>query len=121
MTGLGNGDLLMKIGDHAPRASPSTRGNFRMIPDALWQHPDIMPLDLKTWCALMLHARDRPSIASTNASVANSVGISVPTLKRSLARLSATGFVRPEGETSRRVLHLCPDALAVAYTLRIAN
>jgi hypothetical protein len=96
-------------------------GTFRMVPDSLWQHPDLELIDLKVWCALMLHARDRAEIASTNASIAASVRASLPTLKRSLSRLAATGFVRPEGETTKRILHLCPDAIVVAYTLRIAN
>jgi DNA-binding IclR family transcriptional regulator len=92
-----------------------------MVPDALWQHPDLELIDLKVWCALSLHARDQAETTTTNASLARTVGASGRTVKRSLSRLASTGFVRPEGETSKRVLHLCPDALEVAYTLRIAN
>jgi predicted transcriptional regulator len=92
-----------------------------MIPDALWQHHQIQPLDIKVWCALMLHARDHDAIASTNATIAATARTSVRSLIRSLNRLAAVGFIRPEGETSNRVLHMCPDAVAVVYTLRIAN
>jgi len=96
-------------------------GTFRMIPDSLWQHRDIQLIDLKVWCALLLHARDAHSIASNNASLAATADTSVRTLIRSLNRLATIGFVRPEGETSNRVLHLCPDAVEVVYSLRIAN
>lgn len=92
-----------------------------MVPDALWQHADATPLDIKVWCALLLHAKESAHIASSNASLAESAQISVPTLKRSLARLATTGFVRVEGETIRRVIHLCPDATEVVYTLRLAH
>ena len=97
------------------------RGTFRMVPDALWQHADATPLDIKVWCALLLHAKDQERIASSNASLAQSASISVPTLKRSLSRLATTGFVRMEGTTNRRVIHLCPDAVEVVYTLRLAH
>lgn len=92
-----------------------------MVPDALWQHPTATPLDLKVWCALLLHAKDSEAIASTNASLAESAGVSIPTLKRSLSRLVGTGFVRMEGDTHKRVIYLCPDAVEVVYTLRLAH
>jgi hypothetical protein len=96
------------------------QGTFRMIPDGLWQHPDLELIDLKVWCALSLHARDRGETSSTNASIAKSADTSIPTLKRSLARLVRAGYIRTEGETSRRTIHLVPDAHAVAYTLRVS-
>jgi hypothetical protein len=96
-------------------------GSFRMIPDSLWQHVDAELVDLKVWCALSMHARDRDRITSTNASLANSAEISMATLKRSLARLTKMGFIKVEGETTRRVLHLCPDAHTITYTLRMAH
>lgn len=92
-----------------------------MVPDALWLHPDLQPVDVKVWLALMLHARDQESIGSSNASLAKTACVSGSTLKRSLARLTATGFVRPEGETHQRTLHLCPDAVESYFTLRVAN
>ena len=97
------------------------RGTFRMVPDALWMHDALQPVDIKVWCALWMHARDSPDVVSTNASRAGSANISLATLKRSLSRLTEVGFVRPEGETTKRVIHLCPDAIEAIYTLRIAN
>jgi hypothetical protein len=97
------------------------KGTFRMIPDSLWQHADAELIDLKVWCALSLHARDRDQITSTNASLARSAETSPATLKRSLSRLCKMGFVRMEGETSRRVIHLCPDAQTTVYTIRLAH
>jgi hypothetical protein len=97
------------------------RGTFRMIPDALWTNPALELIDIKVWCALCLHAREDWFTASSNASLAASAETSVPTLKRSLSRLSQTGFVRIEGATSRRVLHLVPDAQVAVFTLRLAH
>jgi hypothetical protein len=97
------------------------QGTYRMVPDSLWQHPDLAPTDSVVWCALCLVARDRGQLESSNRGLAAAARVSPATFKRSLARLAATGFVRVEGETTRRVLHLCPDAVVSAYTLRIAN
>jgi hypothetical protein len=97
------------------------RGTFRMVPDALWQSPDLIPIDTIVWCALCQHARDRPTIASNNRGLAVTAGTSVATIKRSLSRLTVAGFVQPQGDTSSRVIHLCPDAVEAIYTLRIAN
>lgn len=92
-----------------------------MIPDALWMHETIQPIDAILWCALCQHARDRPDVCSTNASLAKTIRVSERTVKRSLSRLSSLGFVRSEGQTIHRVIHLCPDAQEPVYTLRIAN
>lgn len=97
------------------------RGLFRMVPDALWQNKQLLPVDTIVWCALCQIARDRPDVESSNNAIARNAGTSLATLKRSLSRLAELGFVRPEGETSKRVIHLCPDAIEPAYTLRIAN
>lgn len=94
------------------------QGTFRMIPDGLWQHPECEPIDLVVWCALMLHARDTGQTTSTNASLAASAETSLATLKRSLSRLARMGFVAMEGEGTRRVIHIRPDAHVVTYTLR---
>lgn len=92
-----------------------------MVPDGLWQHPELQPLDIKVWCALMHHARDRTSVDSTNRSIAGTAGTSLATLKRSLSRLTGTGFVRVSGTSNDRVVELCPDAVEAVYSLRIAN
>jgi hypothetical protein len=97
------------------------RGTFRMVPDSLWSNPDLEPVDIKVWCALCLHARDRDQISSTNASLAGSSETSLATLKRSLSRLAATGFVRIEGAGSRRVIHLRPGAIESVPKLRLAH
>ncbi len=92
-----------------------------MIPDALWQHPDLEPVDLKVWCALCLHGRETGQTTSTNAGLVATAETSLATLKRSLARLAKAGFIGVEGETNRRVIRLQPDAHAVVYTLRMAH
>lgn len=92
-----------------------------MIPDGLWQHPELELIDIKVWCALSLHARDRAETTSTNASLASTAETSIPTLKRSLARLTKTGFIRSEGAKANRVLYLCPDAHAATFSLRMAH
>lgn len=92
-----------------------------MVPDGLWQSPDLIPIDTIVWCALCQIARDRPDVESSNRTIARTAGTSLATLKRSLSRLAGVGFVRSEGGTTNRVLHLCPDAIEVVYTLRIAN
>jgi hypothetical protein len=96
-------------------------GTFRMIPDALWTHPDLEPIDIKVWCALCLHSREAGETTSTNASLAETAETSLATLKRSLSRLAKTGFVQVDGETSKRVLRLQPDAAVAVYSLRLAH
>lgn len=98
-----------------------SRGTFRMVPDALWAHPQVDPIDIKVWCVLCQHARDRGELTSTNRAIAESAGISDRTVKRSLARLSGLGFVKMEGETIHRTIFLQPDALEPTYALKIAN
>jgi hypothetical protein len=97
------------------------QGTFRMIPDGLWQHPDLELIDIKVWCGLCLHSRDTGQTTSTNASLAATAETSLATLKRSLARLSKAGFISVEGETNRRVIRLQPDAHETVYTLRMAH
>lgn len=92
-----------------------------MVPDGLWMHPSIKPIDAILWCALCQHARDRPDVASSNRSLARTIRASERTVSRSLARLQSTGFVQSQGETINRVLHLCPDAVEPVYALRLAN
>ena len=92
-----------------------------MIPDALWMHPEIKPIDAILWCALLQHARDSPDVASSNRSLAKSIRASERTVSRSLARLQTVGFIQSQGETINRVLHLCPDAVEPVYALRLAN
>jgi hypothetical protein len=92
-----------------------------MVPDSLWQHPDLVATDSVVWCALCLVARDREQVESSNRSLAAAARVSLPTFKRSLARLASTGFIEIEGETTRRKLHLRPDAVETLYTLQIAN
>ncbi len=97
------------------------QGTFRMIPDGLWQHPDLEPIDIKVWCGLCLHCREAGQTTSTNASLAATAETSLATLKRSLARLAMTGFIQVEGETSKRTIRLQPDAHAAVYSLRMAH
>jgi hypothetical protein len=102
----------MDIGNTARQheAIPSARGFYwRMVPDALWRHPDLEPIDIKVWCALLLYARDRGECNPTNAGLAETVGCSPATLKRSLSRLEDAGFLVGESKGPHRTIKLRPE------------
>jgi hypothetical protein len=80
-----------------------------MVPDALWRHPDLEPIDIKVWCALMLHARDRAECHPTNAGLAETAGCSVATLKSSLSCLEDAGFIVGESRGPHRTIRLRPE------------
>jgi hypothetical protein len=84
----------MSIGNSARQheAILSARGFYwRMVPDALWRHPDLEPLDIKVWCALLLYARDRGECNPTNAGLA----AQDRALSGSLRSLGGSGAIRP--------------------------
>jgi hypothetical protein len=102
----------MGIGKPARSCShiPSTEGFYwRMVPDALWRHPELEPIDIKVWCALLLYARDRGECNPTNAGLAETVGCSPATLKRSLSRLEDAGFLVGESKGPHRTIRLRPE------------
>ena len=80
-----------------------------MVPDALWRHPDLEPIDIKVWCALLLYARDRGECNPTNAGLAETVGCSVRTIAYSLSRLEDAGFIVGESRGPHRTIRLRPE------------
>jgi hypothetical protein len=92
------------------RATPSQEGNyFRMVPDTLWRHPDLKPMDTHVWCALLLYSRDRGECNPTNKGLAETVGCSVATVKTSLSRLEDAGFIEGESRGPHRTIRLRPE------------
>lgn len=90
------------------------RGTWRMVPDALWLHPDLQPLDTHVWCALLLCARDRTECSPTSRGLAETLKCSVRTVKYSLARLEAAGFIVAESRGPHRTITLRPEGLGEA-------
>ncbi len=89
---------------------PRTEGFYwRMVPDSLWRHPDLEPIDLKVWCALLLHARDRAECNPTNKGLAETAGCSVRTIAYSLSRLEDAGFIVGESKGPHRTIRIRPE------------
>lgn len=80
-----------------------------MVPDALWRHPELEPIDIKVWCALLLYARDRGECNPTNAGLAETVACSVRTIAYSLSRLEDAGFLVGESKGPHRTIRLRPE------------
>ncbi len=81
---------------------------FRMVPDVMLFDPQVKDTDLRTWAVLCFFARGRMHTTATNASLAESMGVSLATLKRSLARLEEAGFIYAEHAGPDRTLFLVP-------------
>jgi CRP-like cAMP-binding protein len=90
---------------------PPARGKgvlFRMVPDTMtFDTRRIKDTDIRLWCVLAHHARFRGYCTSTNAQLADTLGVSVPTVQRSLLRLVKAGYIDrlPDGEGRRIVLN----------------
>src|SRR5215213_4473142 len=95
-------------------------GTFRMISDKLWLHPGIEFFDLGLWCALSFCARGRDRCTPADASLAEMLGVSIPTVQRGLRRLEAASFLMRETTGEERTIILKPegDGQAVAYELK---
>src|SRR4051794_17420636 len=91
------------------RIDPKMAGAFAVVPHALWRHPDIEAMDVVVWLALDLFARGAETCSPTNASLAETVGTSTRTLKRSLARLEDAGFIVGESRGPHRTITLRPE------------
>lgn len=95
----------MAIGRQPHRASES----FRMIPDRLWLHPGIKDFDLRLWCCLWFHARDRGHCFETDQTIAEKMGVSVKTVQRGLQSLERGQFIKREMVGRERRLNLHPE------------
>jgi helix-turn-helix protein len=105
-------ELSMSIGNR-------WQGTFRMVPDALWLHPDLQPIDTHVWCALLLCARDRGECSPTNKSLAETLSCSVRTVKYSLARLEAVGFIVIQSRGPHRTIMLRPDGSNITQPFKL--
>ncbi len=93
---------------------------FRMLPDVMIFDPEVKDTDLRTWAVLCFFARSRMHTNSTNASLAEAMGVSLATLKRSLTRLEAAGFVYAEHSGPDRTLFLVPRGKGEAvFTFKV--
>ena len=91
------------------RIDTKLAGAFAVVPHALAWHADIEPMDVMVWLALDLFARGAETCTPTNAGLAETVGCSVRTIKRSLARLEDAGFVVGESKGPHRTIRLRPE------------
>ncbi len=106
-----------------PGQQKRQRKTFRMLPDALFTHPETQPQDLMTWCYLGLHARNRGFCHVTDRQLAEDMGVVQMTVRRSLARLDKMGFIIRERNANERTIVLCPDGKedAPGMTLKLLN
>lgn len=99
--------------DQAARSSshiPQAEGFYwRMVPDALFLHPDLEPIDIKVWLVLMVFARDRGWCEPTNKAIAEMAKVSVRTVAYSLARIEDAGFIVGESRGPHRTIKLRPE------------
>jgi DNA-binding MarR family transcriptional regulator len=93
---------------------------FRMLPDVMLFDPEVKDTDLRTWAVLCFFARSCMHTSATNASLAEAMGVSLATLKRSLARLESAGFIYAEHTGPERTLFLVPRGKGEAvFTLKV--
>ncbi len=104
----------MKSRDESRRIHRGTGGNgvretFRMIPDRLWLNSGIKDFDLRLWCCLWFHARDRGHCFETDAQIAETMGVSIKTVQRGLRNLERGEFLTREMVGRERRLNLRPE------------
>jgi transcription initiation factor IIE alpha subunit len=83
-----------------------------MVPNGLFLDQALEPQDTRTWCVLHLISRGRGFADSTDGQLAETMAVSLATVKRSLLRLERSGWIYREQVDSRRVIALIPDAHA---------
>jgi hypothetical protein len=117
-TGQNAKGLTVNIGKAPPRALES----FRMVPDRLWSHPMIEPLDVTLWCCLTFLARGRDHCEATDQALAGKLGTTDRTIRRSLARLESCQFIGRHMDGVTRVITLKPEGdgqPSAEFTLRV--
>ena len=83
---------------------------FRMVPDTMtFDTRRIKDVDIRLWCVLAYNARFRGYCDSTNAQLAEKLGVSVPTIQRSLLRLVKAGYIDRLPEEQGRRITLNPE------------
>lgn len=93
-----------------------------MVPDRLWTHQALQPLDVRLWCALSFFARERGHCEPTDADLADKLGSSQQTIRRGLLRLEEAEFITRtmDGRTRVITLNTEGDGQPIeAFTLRV--
>ncbi len=80
-----------------------------MIPDRLWLHPAVKDIDLRLWCCLWFHARDRGHCFESDATIADQIRVSIKTVQRSLLNLERMEFIKREKVGRERRVDLRPQ------------
>jgi hypothetical protein len=94
-----------------------------MIPDRLWLHPRVKPIDLRIWCCLWFHARDRGHCFENDATIAETTRVSIKTVQRSLLNLQRMEFIKRDMVGRDRRLDLRPEGDGqpiAAFALKLA-
>src|SRR5688572_29720798 len=115
----------MGIGERAGIATPSGQGTFRMVPDVMWANASVKDFDIRLWCVLNFYARGRDHCEPTDLSVAETMGVSVATVKRGLQRLEAGGWIERRHDTdgNRTIFFTTQDSdtTTQVFRLRVAQ
>lgn len=81
-----------------------------MVPDRMTFDGRLQHIDIRVWCVLSHAARFRGYCTSTDAQVGARIAASVPTVQRSLLRLTKAGYIdRTPDELGRRRITLRPE------------
>ena len=107
----GKGD---RVGDNdspgsIDNSTSQTFEGFRMVPDRLHLDHRLAHVDVRTWCILAFTARSRDHTDATDATLAEMMGISQQSVRRSLLRLEECRFIDRQREGEGRVIHLHPE------------
>ncbi len=80
-----------------------------MVPDRLWMDRRLTGSDVRLWCVLAFHARDRGYSDATDATLAEQVGVSPRSIRDGLGRLQDCQFLARHGRGSTRTITLRPE------------
>lgn len=80
-----------------------------MVPDRLWLDPRLQASDVRLWCALNFTARGREFSDATDAALAEMMGLSPQTVRRSLLRLEECRFIERSRQGEGREITLRPE------------
>ncbi len=94
----------MSIGIHGG----SVRETFRMVPDRLWLDRRLTANEVRLWCALLFTARGRDFTDATDVALAEQIGASPQSVRRSLLRLEECRFISRERTGQGRAITLNP-------------
>lgn len=80
-----------------------------MVPDRLWMDSRLHAADVRLWCVLSFNARGRDHTEATDAALAELVQLSERSVRDSLSRLQAAGFIDRQGRGRSRTITLHPE------------